>query len=399
MPRLEKRLSAVGLKHLDPGMHPDGLGLYLQVTPAGNRSWIFRYMLDGKARAAGLGPLHTVPLAEARIKAQGMRKLLLEGIDPLAEKQRVRTAARLDAARTVTFKSAAESYIEAHRAGWRNAKHADQWTASLESYAYPIIGALPVAEIDTDLMRRVLQPIWTTKTETASRVRGRCEAILNWATVNSFRTGPNPAAWRGHLDKVLPKKSKVAPVEHHPAMPYAEVPGFMAELRKSHDGLSSQALQLTIIQAARTGEVIGARWPEIDFEKRIWTVDGSRMKAGRTFRSALSRAAIALLTQIPRIAGSPYVFPGIRRGQHLSNSAMHELLKGIRPGLTVHGFRSSFRDWAAAETNHAREVAEATLAHVLGDKTEAAYLRGDMLEKRRALMEDWARYCCGGRRR
>jgi integrase len=398
MPRLEKRLSAVGLKHLGPGVHADGLNLYLQVTPAGNRSWLFRYMLDGKARAAGLGPLHTVSLAEARIKAQGMRKLLLDGTDPLAEKQQLRSKARLDAARAVTFKAAAESYIEAHRAGWRNHKSADQWAASLEKYANPIIGALPVAVIDTALMMRVLQPIWTNKTETATRVRGRCEVILDWATVRGYRVGPNPATWRGRLDKLLPKRSKIAPVRHHPAIPYVEIASFMTELR-CHDGLSTQALQFTILTAARTGEVIGAQWPEFDLKRGIWMIPGDRMKAGRVHRSVLSRAAIALLKQIPRIDGSTYLFPGIRPGQHLSNAAMHELLKEMRPGLTVHGFRSTFMDWAAAETNHAREVASAALAHVLGDKTEAAYLRGDMLEKRRALMEDWARYCCGGRRR
>ena len=394
MPRLEKRLSAVGLKHLGPGVHADGLGLYLQHTKAGNKSWLFRYMLDSKARAAGLGPLHTVSLAEARIKAQGMRKLLLDGIDPLAEKQRTRSIARLDAAKAVTFKDAAERYIEAHRAGWRNAKHADQWTASLESYAYPVIGALPVAQIDTALMTRILEPIWTSKTETASRVRGRCEAILDWATARGFRAGVNPAAWRGHLDKLLPKKTKVAPVRHHAAMPYAEVAGFMGELR-SRDGLSSQALQLTILTAARTGEVIGAQWPEFDLKQRIWTVPAARMKAGRNFRSPLGRAAIALLNQVPRIAGSAYLFPGIRPNRHLSNAAMHELLKGMRPGLTVHGFRSSFRDFAAERTNFPREIAEAALAHVLGDKTEAAYLRSDTLEKRRALMEAWSRFCLG----
>ena len=399
MPRLEKRLSAVGLRHLEPGMHNDGLGLYLQHTPAGNKSWIFRFMLDGKARAAGLGPLHTVSLAEARIKAQGMRKLLLEGIDPLAEKQRARSIARLDAARAVTFKDAAERYIEAHRAGWRSVKHADQWTASLETYAYPIIGKLPVAEVDTALMMRILEPIWKTKTETASRVRGRCEAVLNWATARGFRTGVNPATWRGHLDKLLPKKTKVAPVRHHPAMPYAEVPSFMAELRKDHDGLSSLALELTILTALRTKEAIGAQWREFDFERCVWTVPDVRMKGGRTHRVPLSQSAAALVKRVPRIAGSPYLFPGMRQNQYLSNAAMHELLKGIRPGLTVHGFRSSFRDWVAAETNYAGEIAEAALAHVLGDKAEAAYLRSDTLEKRRALMEDWGRYCFGRRRR
>ena len=399
MPRSVNRLTARDLEHLGPGLHHDGLGLYFQHTPAGNKSWIFRFMIDGKARAAGLGPLHTVSLKQARIKARGMRNLLLERIDPLAEKQRARSVARLDAARAVTFKDAAERYIEAHRAGWRSAKHADQWTASLKAYAYPIIGKLPVAEVDTALMMRILEPIWKTKTETASRVRGRCEAVLDWATARGFRTGVNPATWRGHLDKLLPKKTKVAPVRHHPAMPYAEVPSFMAELRKDHDGLSSLALQLTILTALRTKEAIGAQWREFDYERCVWTVPDVRMKGGRTHRVPLSQSATALVKRVPRIAGSPYLFPGMRQNQYLSNAAMHELLKGIRPGLTVHGFRSSFRDWVAAETNYAGEVAEAALAHVLGDKTEAAYLRSDTLEKRRALMEDWGRYCFGRRRR
>jgi integrase len=394
MARLEKRLSAVMLKKLGPGLHGDGLNLWLQVTPQGNRSWLLRYYRGGKARAMGLGPLHTVSLAEAREKALAARKLLLAELDPIEERDKARTAARLNAAKAITFKTAAERYIAAHQAAWRNEKHGAQWMATLETYAHPIIGDLPVADIDVGHVMKILEPIWSKKTETASRVRGRVENILDWATARGFRVGDNPARWRGHLDKLLPARSKVRTVEHFPAMRYRDAPAFMRELQ-GREGVSALALAFTILTAARTGEVVGARWAEIELEDAVWTVPATRMKAGREHRAPLAAATVALLEHVPRVRAVPFVFPGARHGRPLSSMAMLELLRGMRPGLSVHGFRSSFRDWSAAETNHPREVCEAALAHTISDKVEAAYRRGDLLERRRALMADWAAFCAG----
>ena len=396
MARLEKKLSAITLKKLGPGLHGDGLNLWLQVTPQGNRSWLLRYYRDGKARGMGLGPLHSVTLAEAREKALAARKLLLADMDPIEERDRARKEARLNAANAISFRAAAERYIAAHRTSWRNGKHAEQWTATLASYAFPVIGHLPVAAVEIGHVMKILEPVWSTKTETASRVRGRMEAVLDWATARGYRNGDNPARWKGHLDKLLPARSKVRTVEHFPAMAYADVPAFMRELA-AHDGVSALALRFTILTAARTGEVIGARWAEIDSREALWIVPAARMKAGREHRAPLSGSTVALVNQVPRVHGSPFVFAGSRIGRPLSNMAMLELLRGLRPGLSVHGFRSSFRDWAAAETNHSREVCEGALAHAISDKVEAAYRRGDLLEKRRMLMKDWAEFCDGDR--
>lgn len=397
MPRLEKRLKAVRLKHLGVGLHHDGLNLYLQVTPAGNRSWLFRYYRSGKGRGMGLGPLHSVSLLEAREKALDCRKHLMAGQDPLAEKRALRRAARLAEASAFSFEEAAERYIAAHEAGWRNGgKSAGQWRASLSTYAYPLLGKLSVDAIDTALVMRVLEPIWKAKTETASRVRQRIEAVLDWAIAKGFRQGPNPAAWRGNINKLLPERKKAARVRHHPALPYRDMPAFMAELG-TREGISARALEFTILNACRTGEAIYATWPEIDTGEAVWTVPGNRMKAGKAHRIPVSKAALATLARVPRIRGCDYVFAGGRAGKPLSNAAMHELLKGMRPGVTVHGMRSAFRDWAAEETSFANEVCEAALAHVVGDKAEAAYRRGDLFKKRRELMQAWARYCMGGK--
>lgn len=391
MARAEKKLSNVGLRHLPPGVHADGLNLYLQVSRSGSRSWLFRYMRNGRAHEMGLGPLHTISLAEARSKALELRKLLLEGRDPLTERQQQRRAMKISAAAEITFAEAAQRFIDGHKAGWRNAKHAEQWASTLRTYAFPVIGELPVAAVDTALVLKILEPIWRTKTETASRVRGRIESILDWAIARELRDGPNPARWRGHLDKLLPARSKVAPVKHHEAMPYRQVPAFMAELA-CHAGISAKALRFTILAAARTEETTDARWDEIDLDERVWTVPAERMKTAKLHRVPLSDAAVQVLAELPRIVGSPWLFPGAREKQPISKAAMYELLKGLRPGLTVHGFRSSFRDWASAETNHPREAAEAALAHTIPDKVEAAYRRGDLFERRRRLMQDWADY-------
>lgn len=397
MARHVERLSATGLKSKGDGLHHDGRGLYLQVKNGG-RSWVFRYTLNGKARYMGLGPYPGVSLADARRGAEGCRRLLREGSDPIGARQQHRQAARLQAAQSVTFEYCAKRYIEDHSAGWRNAKHAEQWSSTLETYAYPVIGSLPIQAIDTALVTKVLGPIWKHKTETATRVRQRVEAVLDWATAHGYRSGDNPARWRGHLDKLFPKRSKVQKVKHHDAMPYSELSEFFAALSKRNT-ISAKALAFTILTAARSGETRGAALGEINSDGTIWTVPGERTKSGREHRVPLSNQALALLRSLNYLGDddSEVLFPG-PRGKPLSDTAMRKYLQQdmSRPGLTVHGFRSTFRDWAAECTNFPREIAEAALAHVLRDKTEAAYQRGDMLERRRMLMEAWAKFCTSG---
>jgi integrase len=392
-----KKLSALQVSRIkEPGRYCDGgcRGLYLQVAPGGSKQWLLRYMLNGQARQMGLGSVNTFKLAEARERARRFRQLLADDIDPIEHRKAEKQQAMAERAKQITFADAAAKYIAAHQAGWRNEKHAAQWETTLAAYAYPVIGNLSVAAIDTAHIMRVLDPIWSTKTETASRLRGRLEAVLDWATVRGFRKGNNPAQWRGHLDKLLPKPSKVRRVQHFGAMPYADVPAFMARLRE-RDDISARALEFTILTAARTGETIGATWDEIDLDAKVWTVPASRIKAGREHRIPLADRAIELLAALPRLEGNPYVFPGAREGKGLSNTAMFEFLNGMDGvnGVTVHGFRSSFRDWAGEETAFPREVIEAALAHKLKDKAEAAYRRGDALAKRRRLMQAWADFC------
>ena len=378
-----------------PGFYSDGGGLYLRVTSATARSWIFRYMIDRKAHEMGLGKYPDISLAEARARATEARKLKALGKDPISERGVIRAAVRAEAAKAMIFKDAAKAHIDGHRAGWRNAKHAAQWEATLATYAEPIIGTLPVQAIDTGLVLKVLEPIWTVKPETASRLRGRIEAVLDWATARGHRHGENPARWRGHLDKLLPARTKVRRVEHHAALPFNELTGFMASLRAA-EGVAARALELAILTAARTGEVIGAKWSEIDLLQKVWTVPGERMKTGREHRVPLSARALAILKEIERdqVADEMFVFPGNKIGKPLSNMAFLMLLRRMdRDDLTVHGFRSTFRDWAAERTNFPSEAAEMALAHAVGDKVEAAYRRGDLFEKRRAMMEQWATAC------
>jgi integrase len=377
-----------------PGMYADGGGLYLQVTERG-ASWLYRFMLNGRAREMGLGPLALFGLSDARAKALDARRLRHDGIDPIEARKAQRMRARLDAAKAMTFQQCAEAHIKAHRVGWRNGKHATQWEATLATYAGPIIGALPVQAIDTALVLKVLEPIWTVRSATASRLRGRIEAIVDWAKVRGYRGGENPARWRGHLDKLLPARSKVRKVEHHAALPYAELPGFLVALRE-HQGIAARALEFTILTAARTGEVIGARWSEVDLLDKTWTVPAGRMKAGREHRVPLPARALAILEEMlaHRHSDDQFLFPGGKPGQPLSNMAFLMLLRGMGRGdLTTHGFRSSFRDWVAERTSFPSEVAEMALAHAVGNKVEAAYRRGDMFEKRRKLMEAWATFC------
>jgi integrase len=398
------KLSPVGVRNeTKPGLYGDGAGLYLNVGPTGGKSWLFRFMLNGNAREMGLGPVHTIGLAEARERAKAARRLALDGIDPIdarkAERVPKAAEAAADAAALITFRRAAEGYIATNRAAWRNEKHAAQWTATLEAHAYPVIGDVPVSAITTGHVTHILTPIWNTKSETASRVRGRIETVLDYAKVHGWRTGENPARWKGHLDNVLPARAKVAKVEHHAALPWAEVGAFMAELEKQ-DGVGALAFRFTILTAARTGEVIGARWSEVDMRAAVWSVPASRMKAGVEHRVPLSDAASAVLRQAAKLRPSDAdgpVFPGGTGGKGaagLSNMAMLAVLRRMsREDLTVHGFRSSFRDWGAETTSYQREVVEAALAHTIDSKVEAAYRRGDLFEKRRRLMHDWAEFC------
>jgi integrase len=384
------RLTALKVERIkQPGMHADGGGLYLRVTPEGARNWVLRYMLDRRPRWMGLGPLALYGLAEARARALDARRQRHEGIDPIEARRAERARQRLDAAKAITFQQCAESYIAAHRAGWRNDKHAGQWSATLATYAYPTIGALPVQAVDTGLVLKVLEPVWTTKPETASRVRGRLESILDLAKVRGYRDGENPARWRGHLDKLLPARSRVRQVEHHAALPYAELPGFLAALREQ-EGIAARALEFLILTAARTGEIIGARWNEIDRLDKTWTVPAARMKAHREHRVPLSAPALAILGEM---CGDAFVFPG-KAGKPLSNMAFLMLLRRMgRADLTAHGFRATFKTWASECTSFQSELAEASLAHTIGGKVEQAYRRGDLFEKRRRLMQQWAAFC------
>ena len=394
MARRLNTLTAVEVKGIDQkGMYHDGGGLYLQVSAAGTKSWIYRFTLDGRAREMGLGPLNAISLAEARKRTAECRRMRHDGIDPIEARGAQRDQKRLQVARSVTFDVCAEAYIEAHKASWKNGKHAEQWRGSLRNYASPVFGSVPVQAIDLSLVMKALEPIWQTKSETASRLRGRIELVLDWATVRGYRKGENPARWRSHLDKLLPTRAKIQKVKHYPALPYAEIAAFMALLR-SQEGIAARALEFLILTAARTGEIIGARWDEVNLEEKIWVVPGARMKAAREHRVPLSGPALAIIRKMNEIREGDFVVPGGRKGKPLSNMAMLAVLKRIgRDDLTAHGFRSTFRDWAAERTNFPREVVEMALAHTIENKVEAAYRRGDLVQKRRQLMEAWARYC------
>lgn len=389
MARALNRLSARRVATVaEAGYYADGGGLYLQLTATGSKSWIFRFTRHGKTRDMGLGPLHTVSLAEARIVATAARKALLDGIDPLD----ARRAALAVKAGISTFAVAAAEYIAEQAKGWTNAKHAEQWTNTLDTYAMPTIGQKPVDAIDTTDVLAILRPIWETKTETATRVRQRIEAVLDAQYAQRHWDKQNPARWRGHLSKLLPKPSKVREVRHFPALPYKDMPAFMAKLR-ADTCTAARALEFLILTVARTNMVSKADWPEVD--GALWTVPKERMKGKIEHIVPLSAAAVALLEALPRIKGSQAVFRGDRGLKaHMSNAAMDALLERMGYAhVTVHGFRSTFKDWAAEQTDFPNEVSESALAHVVKDKTEAAYRRGALLKKRRQLMEAWAKYC------
>ena len=402
MAKGSERLSDRTVRTAKPGMLADGKGLYLQVRGGSvegslSKTWIYRYAApgSGRERYMGLGSYPDISLAAARARATEARKLREQLIDPIEHRDEQRAALKRaeaeESAKLVTFDQCRDAYIDSHRGGWRNTKHAKQWTNTLKTYVTPIFGKLPVQVVDTGLVCKVLEPMWTTKPETASRVRGRIEAILDWAKVREYRTGENPARWRGHLDHVLPARSKVRKVKHHAALPYPEVGAFLASLRE-RQAIAARALEFTILTAARTGEVLGARRAEIDLTSKVWTIPAERMKAGREHRVPLSHQVITLLKEVLNDHESEYVFPGERRAM-LSNMAMDMLLRRMNSVVTVHGFRSTFRDWAADCTNFPNEVCEAALAHVIENKAEAAYRRGDLFDKRRKLMEAWAVYC------
>lgn len=398
---MAERITATFVKKTKrPGKYPDGGNLYLQVSKstskkksnAVTKSWLFRYSRFGKDTWLGLGPYPDVMLSEARDLATCERKKKHKSIDPLTDRQARRRAARSAHDNMLTFAECAEKYIDSQALGWSNPKHIEQWRSTLEKIAGPIIGHLPVDQVDTALIMRCLEPIWTTKTETANRLRGRIESVLDWSAVRGYRKGDNPARWRGHLDKLLPRPSQVVRVKHHAALPFTDVGAFMQQLR-TDDGVASRALEFTVLTAARTNEVIQAEWSEFDLDRKTWVVPAERMKSNRKHRVPLSSAAVSTLEAVEGL-DKVYVFPGHKRNSHLSNAAMMKVLKQLnQTGITVHGFRSTFRDWCAESTNYPADVAEMALAHALRDKTEAAYRRGDLFEKRARLMTDWARYC------
>ncbi|GAA5442609.1 prophage integrase IntA [Microbulbifer sp. NBRC 101763] len=391
------KLTVKGIKGIKaPGKYDDGDGLRLFVQASGARSWVLRYQLLGKRREMGLGSLNDVNLKQARAEAALQRKLILQGLDPVTERRRIqeeqKAAVHDDSVKFVTFSDIAEDYIRVHSKGWRNAKHIQQWRNTLKQYAHPVIGEIPPSQVTTDDVLQILKTIWLEKPETANRVRNRVELVLDAAKARGLREGENPARWRGHLDKLLPPRSKVRQVRHHSALPWVELPEFMQEISK-REGLAFRAMELTILTATRTSEVLEATWDEVDFSTKSWTIPAERMKAGKEHRVPLAPQVIALLESIPRIDDSPYLFPGQRQGRPLSNMSMLMALRRMdRNDLTVHGFRSTFRDWAGESTPHPRDVCEQALAHSLGDSVEAAYRRGDLFEKRKSLMADWAAY-------
>jgi integrase len=415
MARQIERLSSAQVKHAKPGMHPDGGGLYLQVTTAKdgqiNKSWIFRFAVAAKERQMGLGSLKTIGLSKARDEARRCRELLQKGKDPIVERDAKEAEQKVANAKSMTFDRCAELFMKSHESGWRNAKHRQQWRNTLATYASPIIGKLLVRDVDTALVMQVLQPIWTKKPETAGRVRGRIESILDWAKVSGYRDGENPARWRGHIDHLLPARGKVRKVRHHPALPHAQIGEFMAELREQA-GIAARALEFAILTAARSGEVREMPWHgELDSSGKVWTVPAERMKGEREHKVPLTAPAIDVIKQMRDIRQNDFVFPGERDDEPLSDMALTEVIRRMnearqKAGLprwvdpkqggravVPHGFRSTFRDWVSEETNFPSELAEAAIAHIEGDKTEAAYKRGTMFEKRRLLMDAWADHC------
>jgi integrase len=399
MARGVHRLTGADLRRSKPGLYADGGGLWLQVTlakdgKARNRSWLFRYKRAGRDRWMGLGSLNTISLAEARERARKCRQLLLDGVDPIEQRDAERSAQAAASAKSMTFEQCANAYIAAHRASWRSEKHAQQWPQSLVKHVYPTLGRLAAAAIDTPLVLGALRPVWEQAPETASRLRGRIEAILDWATVSGLRQGDNPARWSGHLEHLLAAPRKLRRIEHMAAMPYRDVPAFLVQLRGVAT-VAARAFEFLILTTARRSEVLGATWNEIELAHAVWIIPGVRMKAGREHRVPLPPPATAILRDMRPISpGTGLIFTGRDGQSRLAQSSFQYLLKALgHRGITAHGFRSSFRDWAGECTNFPREICEAALAHSVGNRVEQAYRRADALEKRRKLMESWASFC------
>ena len=400
MAKTINKLSTLKVKNLKgKGWYADGAGLYLQISTSGSKSWVYRYQINGKQKWQGLGAVTKANTLEvARKAAAASKQLVKDKIDPIEHKNQQAIDNQIKGTRTVTFKECATLYIESHKDGWKNAKHVSQWKNTLNTYAYPVIGHLPVQQIDIDLVLKVIQPIWRTKTETASRVRQRIENILDWATVMKYRQGDNPALWRGRLDKILPKRNKVQKPIHFPAMDYRELPEYFRSLRQK-ETIASKALAFIILTASRSGEARAVTYSELDLDASVWIIPADRMKAGREHRIPLSNEALAVIDEmgVHKPEGNDHVFTGLIAGGHVSDGTILKLMKSTHPALTVHGFRSTFRDWCAEQTNYPREVAEAALAHSLKDKVEAAYRRTDLFDKRRLLMNSWEDYCLYGK--
>ena len=387
-----KRLTALEIGRLcKPGNYADGDQLYLRLRPDGSKQWSFRYKRGGEAHWMSLGPYQDVKLPEAREAARSLRNDLREGIDPLKERRK-RQAGSPDAGHS--FDAVAAMYIEAHKAGWKNEKHGAQWASTLAKYATPFIGGKRVGEIELDDILLILKPIWETKPETASRLRGRIESVLDFAAVHKWRLGDNCARWDGYLAEILPSRAKLASIEHHAALPWQDMPSFMSALR-TKSAVSAHCLEFAVLTAARSGEARGTRWKEIDMQAAVWSIPGERMKSGKPHKVPLSPCAMEILVEVDALPHNPdsLTFPGGKVGSPLSDVALSKMLTSIRTGVTVHGFRSTFRDWCAEATDTPREIAEAALAHVNKNKVEAAYLRGNTIEKRRKLMEAWAAHC------
>lgn len=394
MARKAKDLSALEVGRLvSSGNHAIGgvAGLYLYVNDAGARSWVLRTMVGGKRRHMGLGGFPDVPLAQAKEKARKARDEISRGIDPIAQRKAATSLLLAQQVMEKTFEQAAEGYLEAHEDTWKNPKHRTQWANSLKTYAYPFMGKLLVRDVHQEHVLSALEPIWKTKTETASRVRGRIESVLDWSTVRKFRTGENPARWKGHLDMLLAAPGKIQKVEHHRALPIDEMQSFLADLRK-REGTAARALEFLILCASRSGEVRGATWAEVDLDAKVWTIPGERMKAGKEHRVPLTESTIQILNTQLHQENDKVIF-NAPRGGPLSDMAMTAVMRRMKVDAVPHGFRSTFRDWAREHTNYPRDLAEQALAHVLENKVEAAYRRGDALEKRRQMMHEWSVFC------
>lgn len=391
MPKKAKAISPVQIGALPNGFHAAGgaTGLYLKVSSVNARNWILRAVIGNRRRDMGLGGWPDVSLSDARELARKARQMIANGQDPIYEREKAKEGLRV----TPSFSDCAKLTIEAKRPEWKNAKHAAQWASTLETYAHPVIGNMPVDQVELRDVVHVLSPLWTKKTETASRLRARIEAVLAWATVSGYRKGDNPARWKGNLDAVLAKPSKVSKVKHHTALALDALPAFLAALA-AKEGTAARALEFLVLTATRSGEVRGATWREV--EDGIWTIPASRMKAGKEHRVPLSPRARQILNDLPRMAGSDLLFPAARGGQ-LSDMALTAVMRRMEVDAVPHGFRSTFRDWASEKTNYPRDVAEMALAHTIGDKVEAAYRRGDLFDKRTKMMADWAKFAGGAK--